>query len=148
MLSEKFPSTEFKEFKIKSIDELSDRYCYILKIEFNEIQNNYINNIISLSKCEECKNGVFDNGRVVMADKIILTITEVDLKLILSYYKYKSYKILECYRACKSYLPEKFYNFILDKYVEKTKLKGVKDREVEYALAKNQFNSLYRNGSY
>ena len=75
-----------------------------------------------------------------------LTLTDVDLKLICDFYKFTKYEIKECYFASKRYLPIEFYNFILQKYVDKTQLKGVKDREIEYALAKNLFNALYRLG--
>ena len=34
-------------------------------------------------------------------------------------------------------------NFILDKYVKKTELKGVEDRKVEYAKQKSLFNAIY-----
>lgn len=41
------------------------------------------------------------------------------------------------------YLPLEFYNFILEKYKEKTLLKNVEGKEAEYSLSKNMFNSLY-----
>ena len=34
-------------------------------------------------------------------------------------------------------------NFILEKYINKTELKNVKGKELEYMLEKNKFNSLY-----
>lgn len=72
-----------------------------------------------------------------------LTLTDVDLKLICDFYKFTKYEIKECYFASKRYLPIEFYNFILQKYVDKTQLKGVEGKEIEYALSKNQFNALY-----
>jgi len=36
-----------------------------------------------------------------------------------------------------------FINFILNKYEDKTKLKNVEGKEINYLLAKNNFNSLY-----
>lgn len=126
MLSEKYPSSRFTKINIKSLEDLSSRFCYIIKIKFWDIKSKYINDVLSLSKCTDIKGGVFDNGRVVSADYIEITVTEVDLKIITDFYKYSKYEIIESYYASKSYLPEKFYKFILKKYVDKTKLKGVK----------------------
>lgn len=146
MLSEKYPSSKFDKINIKSLNELMKSFCYIIKIKFYNIQSKYLNDILSMSKCLDIKGGIFDNGRVQKADFVEFVGTEVDIKLFCEFYKFSKYEILESYYSNKSYLPEKFYNFILNKYVEKTKLKGVQDREIEYALAKNQFNSLYRLG--
>lgn len=143
MLSEKFPMTEFKPINLKDINKMIDSFCYILRIRFFGIRSKYFNNIISMSKCLDIRRGKYDNGRIIQAQEIEIVITEVDLKLFLEFYDIKSYIIEECYFASKNYLPEKFYNFILEKYEDKTKLKGVPDKKTEYALAKNKFNSLY-----
>ena len=126
MLSEKYPSSRFTKINVKTLEDLSSRFCYIIKIKFWDIKSKYINDVLSLSKCTDIKGGVFDNGRIVSSDYIEITVTEVDLKIITDFYKYSKYEIIECYYASKSYLPEKFYKFILKKYVDKTKLKGVK----------------------
>lgn len=143
MLSEKFPMTEFKPIKLNDINKMIDSFCYIIRIRLFDVRSKYYNNIISMSKCLDIKKGVYDNGRIISAKEIEIVITEVDLKLFFEFYSIKGYIIEECYFASKNYLPEKFYNFILEKYEDKTKLKGVPDKKTEYALAKNKFNSLY-----
>ena len=143
MLSEKYPASQFKKCNIKKFSEISKDFCYLFRIKFTCIKCKYYNNIISESKCLDINKGVYDNGRVVKAKSLIIDVTEVDLKLILKYYDFKSYEIIESYFAYKSYLPKEFYDFILDKYQDKTKLKGIPERKVEYNLAKNKFNSLY-----
>ena len=40
-------------------------------------------------------------------------------------------------------MPKQFIEFVLEKYVNKTKYKNVEGMEVEYAKEKNKFNSLY-----
>lgn len=139
----KYPAAKFRRCGIKNIKDLSDRDCYLIKIRFNNIKSKYYNHFISRNKIEELSNDVVDNGRLVSADYIILTITEVDLDVITRAYNYESYEILECYYSYKKYLPRKFINFILDKYVLKTKYKNDPEHELEYAKEKSLFNSLY-----
>ena len=118
------------------------RFAYLLVVRFKNIKSKYYNNFISFSKCRNIKKGVYDNGRVVSADELEIVLTDVDFKIILESYS-GTYEILESYFSLYKYLPKKFIDFILEKYVVKTKLKNVEGSEVNYALAKNSFNSLY-----
>ena len=69
-------------------------------------------------------------------------LTDVDFKLILEMYDCK-YEIIESYFSVYNYLPIQYIKFILKKYVNKTKFKGVEGKELEYMKEKNRFNSLY-----
>jgi len=142
MVSEKYPMTEFKKCRIKKEKDMMSRFAYILVVKFKNIKSKYYNNFISFSKGRNISHGEYDNGRVVSADELEMTLTDIDFKIILKSYSCE-YEILESYFSLYKYLPETFYNFILDKYVEKTKLKNVEGQEVNYALAKNSFNTLY-----
>ena len=142
LLVEKYPMTQFRKCNIKSIKALSPKFAYIITIEFKDIESQYMNNFISQSKCK-IRNGEYDNGRVIRAESLEITCTDVDLYIILASYNYKSYKILDCYYAIYDYLPIQYVNFILDKYENKTKYKGLNGYETEYSKAKNLFNSLY-----
>ena len=50
------------------------------------------------------------------------------------------YEFNEVYWSRKDYLPKELLEFILEKYENKTKFKGVEGKEVEYALEKGKFN--------
>ena len=76
------------------------------------------------------------------ADELEITLTDIDFKFLLKAYT-GSYEILESYSTYYRYLPKQYMDFILEKYENKTKLKNVKGKEIEYALSKNMFNSLY-----
>jgi len=119
-------------------------FAYLLKVRFNNIECKYYNTFISLSKCSLVKNVEVDNGRIVKADMIEITITDIDFRLFLDCYDYESYEILESYNSVYDYLPKTFINFVLDKYVNKTKFKNVEGKEIEYVKEKNKFNALYR----
>ena len=142
MVSEKYPSTEFKKKNIKKASQMMSRFAYILVVRFKNIKCKYYNNFISFSKCRNIRGGRYDNGRVVSAAELEMTLTDIDFKFILESYT-GSYEILEAYMSLYKYLPKTFIEFILAKYEDKTKLKNVEGQEVLYALAKNSFNSLY-----
>lgn len=138
----KFPSSEFKKCNIHKKEEMSKRLCYLLRVRFTDIKCKYYNNFISASKCREISGAEYDNGRIIYAKELEMTLTDIDFYFILDTYKC-NYEILECYYANKNYLPKVFINFVLDKYELKTKYKDNPDFELEYQKEKNKFNSLY-----
>ncbi len=142
MVTHKFPSTKFKPCNIRRLEDMNNRFAYLMVVKFRNIKSRYYNNFISQSKCQGIRGGKYDNGRIISADELITTITDVDFKLILEAYEC-NYTILECYFSVYDYLPKRFINFVLDKYVLKTKYKGVEGKEIEYARQKGLFNSLY-----
>ena len=76
------------------------------------------------------------------AKELHTVLTDIDLKLLLKAYECE-YEIEECYYSVLRYLPKQFINFVLDKYVMKTKYKGVPEKQLEYQKQKGMFNSLY-----
>ena len=143
MVTEKFPMKKFEECNIKSAEEMLPEFAYLLRVKFYHIKSKFYNNFISRSKCINIKGGVYDNGRIMKAKEVEIIITDIDLKLFIDAYEMDGYEIIKSYYALYNYLPIKFINFILDKYVNKTQFKGVKGKELEYALEKGKFNSLY-----
>lgn len=143
MVTEKFPASEFKKCNIKKIEQILECFCYLIRIKIKKIRCKYYNNFISASKCKYIENGRYDNGRVISADELEIVLTDIDLKFIFDVYDIEEYEFLEVYWSKKDYLPIDFIKFILEKYVNKTTLKNVKDKELEYMLEKNKFNSLY-----
>lgn len=142
MVSEKYPSSEFRECKIEKASDMSKHFCYILVVKFKNVVSKYYNNFISASKCKDIRGAKYDNGRIIEAKEFIMTLTEVDFNFYLETYDFE-YEILESYYATKTYLPKVILEFILDKYVLKTKLKGVEEAELEYQIEKGKFNSIY-----
>ena len=142
MVTHKYPSTEFKKCYIKSHKDMINIFAYLLVIKFKNVKSKYLNNFISASKCEGIKNAKYDNGRIISADEFTMTITDIDFKIYLESYTF-DYEIIESYYSKYNYLPKQFINFILEKYVNKTKYKNVEGKELEYNLEKAKFNSLY-----
>lgn len=142
MVTHKFPSSEFRKCNIKRREDMSRKLCYLLRVKFTNIESKYYNNFISASKCENIRGAKYDNGRIISASELEMTLTDIDFYFILDTHKCE-YEILESYVANYNYLPKQFINFVLDKYVIKTKYKGIKEKELEYQKEKNKFNALY-----
>ena len=143
MLTEKYPASEFRKIGVTKIEQMKSCFAYIVHVKFTNIKCKYYNNFISQSKCKKIYKGRYDNGRVMGAEELEIVLTDVDLKFIFETYEFESYEFLECYYSIYDYLPKQFLEFILEKYINKTKFKNVEGKEVEYALEKAKFNSLY-----
>lgn len=142
MTTYKYPATEFIKDDVKTVSDMYRLYAYLLVVRFKNIKCKYCNNFISASKCRKIRNGKYDNGRLISALEIEIVLTDIDFKFILETYECE-YEILESYSALYKYLPKLLINFILDKYVKKTELKGIESEEVNYARIKAMFNSIY-----
>ena len=103
---------------------------------------------ISYSQCEKAEyikplNTKCDNGRIVSADLIEMTITDVDLMIILDTYDIDNLEITEMYSARYGELPYPIKSIIKELYKNKTTLKGVPGKEIEYMKSKNLINAIY-----
>ena len=148
MVAYKYPMKNFTPCTITKAEEMIPEFAYLLRVTFKNLKCKYYNHFISASKCNNIINADIDNGRIIRAKEINITLTDVDFKFILDTYNIEEYTIEKCYYSVYNYLPKLFIDFILDKYVNKTKYKNVKGKELEYIKEKNKFNSLYGNISY
>lgn len=103
----------------------------------------FADNPISISRCISAKNYIVNNGRVVYADEVILSATNIDLEIYLRFYNVEHVDIFNCYCYAKWYLPRNFILSILKVYNDKTKLKNVEGKEREYLHSKELLNSMY-----
>ena len=142
MVTHKFPSRTFRKCNIKNRSQMLKSMAYLLVVRFTDISCKYFNNFISQNKCTKIRGAKFDNGRIIGAKEIEIVLTDVDFYFILATYSCE-YEILESYYSKYDYLPKDYINFILDKYVTKTKYKGIEEKKLEYNLEKAKFNSLY-----
>ena len=142
LVTQKYPNNEFKPCKIRKREDMSKRLAYLLVVKFTNVKSKYFNNFISASKCRNLKGAKYDNGRLISASEFEITLTDIDFYFYLDTYECE-YEILECYYSSMSYLPKTLIEFILDKYVGKTELKGVEGREMEYGRIKGMYNSIY-----
>ncbi|MGN0014172.1 MAG: DNA polymerase, partial [Candidatus Gastranaerophilaceae bacterium] len=132
MVSEKFPMSRAVKVDLKSKEEFEmyinnpDKYLSVFDIMFeNLIAKEPHENPISVSKCFKHSNVVENNGRVVCADMICTSITNIDFDVIKMFYTWDSIRISNLHVYTKQYLPTELVKCILDLYEKKTVLKNV-----------------------
>ena len=147
MVAEKYPMSKGEFYTPKDTTDLKyqlSHYCCVFDVRFIGLNPTILyENYISVSNCTNLKNAVVNNGRLVSADEVITTITNVDFDIIKKVYTWQHIEIGQFIRYEKKYLPTDFVNCILDFYENKTTLKGVEGFEVEYLQYKELLNSCY-----
>lgn len=147
MVSEKFPMS--KAHRYKPIDEkdfidMLNGFCCMFDVEFHNIQSTVeYENYISLSRCIKADNYVINNGRIVEAKTIKISLTEQDFFIISKMYKWDYIDISNFNYFYKDYLPKPLIETILQLYKDKTELKGVPEKLEAYMVSKNMINAIY-----
>lgn len=147
LIAEKYPMSKGKTIQIKNLNDFKEKlnkYCCLFDIEFDNIESSVdFEHYIARSKCWKIEDYTLDNGRVVKAKKLGITITEQDYFIIEKMYKWKHTKIYNFTIYMRDYLPKEFIKTITTLYKDKTQLKNIKEREVEYDVSKKLLNSCY-----
>lgn len=150
VLNDAFPITKFifeGNMEESDIKKKLDRgkallfRCSIRNIE--QIDKYYGDPYISYSKCRKVSNGILDNGRILEAEYLETTITDIDYVIMKSEYKWEELKITECYESRYGQLPEQLKDIFRRYYKDKTELKGIKEQEIFYNLKKALLNAGY-----
>ena len=149
MVSQEFPE-KFYQYDCDSVEEVLD-YCShhhavigTYRFENIRIKPHVADAYISISRCDAYdRGGLFYNGRLLEADYIIITCTDIDLDVILRTYDYDNvyYSNLICARTRR--LPDEYIEVIYDYFETKSKLKGDENHIYEYMKKKNKLNALF-----
>lgn len=148
MVSEKFPMSRSVKIPVingkEHFETLLSNYCCLFDAEFTNLDGwEAPDHILSRSKCTVCINPILNNGRVITADRVITTMTEVDFESFRRFYKWEHMRVSNMRIYEKQYLPTAFVKAILKMYEDKTILKDVEGKEVEYLKSKGMINSAY-----
>ena len=147
LLSEKYPMERFTQLSNKSakwILQYAAEYAFMFRFIVRNIRLKDRMEpmpVLQFSQCEKTVNAVVDNGRILAADLVIISLNEIDLELIVSQYRFTAHICTDVRMAVKKYLPRYLTDYIFQCFEEKTKLKG--GDPVSYALAKSRLNSVY-----
>ena len=151
-LTKKFPMKPFKwldgDMSIERIMMFMGLgYAVVGEYRFTNIRLKNKNEpipYISLARCDAL-NFDIDNGRILKADYLEISLTEIDFEIVYDTYTFDKMEIVQCMVAQKDYLPEEYRAVIQDYFNKKTKLKGDDSEEGKYMYtkAKNMLNSVY-----
>lgn len=94
-------------------------------------------------KCRNLTHHYNDNGRILWADFLEISLTDIDFKIILQQYKFDAAVIHDFYHCRYGRLPKALRDVIGKYYQDKTELKGIKEQELFYMLSKAKLNSIY-----
>ena len=148
MLSEKFPMSKPKHENLKEIsfkDLMADSEKGLMfDVRFNNLHSKLTHETyLSESKCRGLEKPIINNGRVFSADVAITTMTDIDFRIMQKCYTWDSIQVSNCYSFYMTYLPRPIILAICELYGNKTTLKGVKGKEVEYLVSKGMLNAVY-----
>lgn len=147
MVSELFPMTPPSPVETMTKDEFLENlrlYACIFTAEFEGLESRFDqDHYISESHSAIEGNRQVSNGRIVWADKLTTTITEVDFMIIKRTYKWKVLHVSGFLRFGRGYLPRPIVRTVMELYQKKTELKNVPGRELEYLSSKELLNSVY-----
>lgn len=125
--------------------DVHKRACLIRIALFNVKLKNHWEGAPYLSK-DKCRNIIkayFDNGRILYAQYLETTLTDIDFNIIDSMYDYENPCIFDSYFSTYGDLPKEFTDVIKDMYKDKTALKGDPEKAILYEKIKNMINALY-----
>lgn len=142
-----FPMSSFQKVEVKTMKDLRrylDHYACLFEVVVEDLESKIdFEHVLSGSKCYILDNPITDNGRIVSAKKVALTMNEIDFKLFASSYKWSKITFHNFKIAYKGKLPREFIVSLLELYKNKTTLKGVDGKEIEYLKSKEFINSLF-----
>lgn len=143
MCLEKYPITYFEE-TIPCDDYFNnDNYSYIITFDVEHLRSKRWNTWLSFSKCTKIKGYSLDNGRVLKADFVQLSLTNVDYEMFQLCYDFENLNIIDFRVSSNDYLSPTFVKYILELYGNKTTLKGIEEQEPLYMKSKQYVNSMY-----
>lgn len=98
---------------------------------------------LSYHKCRDVVRPDLDNGRILSADYLVTTMTDVDFRIFLSCYDFDDIWFLDFAHCAYKKLPEQLRSVVKKLYKDKTELKGVAGQETRYNRSKAMINSVY-----
>lgn len=148
MMIDYFPMGKFAKIDLndkKKFKYYTQNFCVIMRISFKNIRlkKDVPVPYIPIAKCLNKIKYDNDNGRLMNAEFITMSLTEIDFDIINRQYNFEQILIHESYFARRGKLPKEFRQELLKYYDLKTQLKDVTGKEYEYAKSKNRVNSSF-----
>lgn len=160
MMTKKYPMTAFTPYgEIETHAELEEllqtKACLFRWTAVGvHIKDGYGMPYIPDSKCRQLVKGQIDNGRVLNADGLSMTLTEHDYRIIKKQYDIDEEYVLDMHTAELGKLPKCIRDVIMEYYRAKCELKvkkkelekqGIDTSDIEYLYdrSKNKLNGIF-----
>lgn len=149
MLYEKYMMDKLIKIDIEDADDIIDLINndngLLMDVSFTNIRTTHPIPYIPISKCTELTMDKMnnDNGRVLRADRLRMTINDDDFLIIMKQYEFDEMIIHEAFYSKEDYLPKELREVVADYFIKKTTLKGIEGEEYLYTKSKNKLNSTY-----
>lgn len=150
-----FPMTPFKRVcKAVTYDDLKAHYikkrgyALLFRIAITNLEMRDRLNpcpYISYDKARNVRGKLLDNGRILKAEYLEITLTDLDFAIIDKQYILSNDNtvITDLYFATYDYLPSELREMVKSYYKQKTELKGVDEMKLYYDKFKNLINACY-----
>lgn len=144
MCSYRYPMSRFFRITPERAAEMDpEKWAIMYHARLYGVRCRLINTYIPAAKMVSVKNAKMDNGRIITADEIEITCTEVDWEIIRRVYDIERIEYIDLWASRKRWLPVQLLDYVLTLYERKTKLKNVAGQEVVYANSKISINGLF-----
>lgn len=150
MVAHKYPRGKFHKCEITSKEQfysMVEKFACVFEIRFTNVKSKTSHHILSSSKCAYGTNSKFnaiiDNGRLVKSDEVYTYMTDIDFKTFCKFYSFDDFGVTNFWFTNYDYLPKPLIECILKFYSDKTTLKGIIDKVVEYLVSKGMVNGIY-----
>lgn len=141
MVSERYPMSKGR--RVTSIPRAGTLWVGRVRMYGVTLRENVPDAYISFSHCSQISGYLLSNGRVVNADCLVTTITNVDLRIIRRAYQVDHFEFIGGYAYKARPLPRELICYVYDLFEKKSTLKGVVGQEDAYKRSKERINSLY-----
>ena len=147
MIMDLYPMTAFTKMNVSTyLNNDTSEYALLIEVIFKDLV--YIGNTgipyIPLAKCIKfTPDRIVDNGRVIYASYVQMTITDIDLEIIKREYLFTDIMMRNIYASVYAPLSDKIKGVVMDYFRKKTALKNDKEAVYEYNKSKNKLNSTY-----
>ena len=133
----KYPMTRFYRQETKSFKYLMKTKMYALLFQIAFINLNVKDSAeghlyLSRDKCRNVVRPTYVNGRILCADYLETTLTDIDFEIINRRYKYDDYVIIQLFSSRYKKLPSMLRDVIMNYYRNKTVLKGAEEGTDDY----------------
>lgn len=98
---------------------------------------------LSYSKCRNVDNAIEDNGRIISADSLDTTLTDIDYQIMCKCYNWEDCTVKDMYYGVYKTLPYEIIRTLQYYFHLKTSLKNVPEKSHEYEKTKNKLNGIY-----